>query len=181
MTVLYLISKFLTFPAVLVRAFYEHILLRLFKVPVENASYLQLNEVFGHAEHDLISKKSANLCFCCIPGFLQVLFSVPLMAISFLQLYVLGVTPLDPQSGTVSPMFIICIVLRVFGIWLLSNVFPLYEDALNLREQVLKAKGFFKIFLFPVAVFVRIGAFLERFGITFWLLIIETVLLLWVF
>lgn len=181
MTVLYLISKLLTFPGTLVRAFYEHIILKFYKIPVENASYMQFNELFGHAEHDLIKKTSENLFFCCLPGLLQVLFSVPLMTVSFLQLYVLGVTPTDPQTGTVSVMFILCAVLRIFGIWLLSNVFPLYEDALNFYENVEELKGVSKILLYPIAVVVRAGAFLERFGITFWLLTIETALLLWVF
>ncbi len=181
MTILYLISKLLTFPAVMVRVLYEHIIIKLFKIPVENASYIQRNELFGHIEHDLAEKKSASLALCCIPGLLQMIFALPMMAVSFLQLYVLGVTPTDPQSGTASLMFILCIVLRVFGIWLLSNIFPLYDDALHLWEQVSATKGFSKLLLFPIAAFVRAGAFLERFGITLWLLIAETVLLFFVF
>jgi len=180
MTILYLISKFLTFPAVAVRVFYEHVLLRLFKVPVENASVLQLNEFFGHTEHDLIDKTAKNLCFCTVPGLLQILFAVPMMLVSFLQLYVMGVTPINPQTGTVSAMFVFCIVLRCLGICLLSNVFPLYDDALNLWEQSLNAKGIGKLLIVPAAI-IRAGAFLERFSLTTWLLVAETLLLLLVF
>lgn len=180
MTMLYLISKFLTFPAVTVRAFYEHVLLRLFKVPVENASLVQLNELFGHAEHDLINKTAKNFCFCILPGFLQILFAVPMMLVSYLQLYVMGVTAINPQTDTVSVMFVLCIVLRYLGICLLSNVFPLYDDALNLWEQALNKKGAGKLLIVPAAV-IRAGAFLERFGITALLLAVETVLLLLVF
>ncbi len=181
MTVLYLIPKLLSLPGTVIRAFYEHIILKVFKVPVENASYMRMNELFGHVEHDLVTGVSGNLIFCCLPGFLQVLFALPMMTVSFLQLHVLGVTPIDPQTGTVSVMFIICAVLRIFGIWLLSNVFPLYEDSLNLFEKVGEINGFKKVILYPIATVVRAGAFLERFGLTFWILVAETVLLLWVF
>ncbi|MBQ3151250.1 MAG: hypothetical protein IJB86_08415 [Clostridia bacterium] len=177
MTVLYLISKLVTFPAVMVRAFYEHILLKLLRIPVEKASYLQFNEMFGHTEHDLTKTLSASVWFCCIPGLLQVLLAVPMMAASFLQLYVLSVTPTDPQTGSVSIMFAVCIILRVFGIWLLCNVFPLYEDALNLWEKATQANGFAKVVALPIAAIVRAGAFLERFGITLLLLVAETCLL----
>ncbi len=181
MTVFYIIPKLLSLPATIIRAFYEHIILKCFKVPVENDSYMRMNELFGHVEHDLISGISGNFVFCCLPGLMQVLFALPMMAVSFLQLHVLGVTPIDPQTGTVSVMFIICAVLRIFGIWLLSNVFPLYEDSLNLFEKVGEINGFKKVILYPIATVVRAGAFLERFGLTFWILVAETVLLLWVF
>lgn len=166
MTILRLITAFLVFPGTYLRAFSEHMFLKILKVPVEDTKYLQKNELCGHIEHRPIESLGKSFAASFLPGILLCLMGLSMAVFSGLQLFYLGITPRMVENGSVSALFILCVVMYYFGISLLCNVFPGYEDALYLWENYTECKNpAAKIFLFLPVIVIRAGAFLERFGV----------------
>ena len=66
MSVLHCFFAYLIFPGAYLHAFFEHILLKLMHIPVEDSVYMQPNELCGHIEHKPVSSfgKSLILCQC---------------------------------------------------------------------------------------------------------------------
>lgn len=157
MTVIYLISKILTFPGALLHALWEHVMCRVFKCPVEDARYFNMNEMCGHVEHEFIEGKKQNFWFSFVPFILQLALGMGLMIPMSIRVIKFG----NYNIGY--------ILLLWLGISLLTNMFPLVEDALQLWDTFYGENGagmLTKILLFPfIGIFVG-GAYLERFGIT---------------
>lgn len=155
----------LTVAGAVVRAFFEHLFLKVFFVPVEDRSYLQRNELFGHIEHGPVRTFGESFCICFFPGLITCLLGSALTLPAALQLFVMGITPHVLANGRLSVMFFLCVVLLVLGLCLLCYAFPTYEDALYLWESRKQAHIVVRILLFVPIACMRAGAFLARFGV----------------
>mgnify|MGYP000880987645 CR=1 FL=1 len=183
MTAVYLAAKLLTFPGAFLKAFWEHCILKLLRVPVEDASFLHLNELFGHIEHSLIEGKAKNMLFCMLPGLINGLLSVPLLFTSSVNLFYLGVGMKDAVTGLTNIMFFVYVIMFWVGMSLWCSKYPLYEDALQLKEKLHsedagRAKK--ALSAAPVAV-ITAGSLLERYGINVLLFAGATAALVYLF
>lgn len=190
MTVLYVITKILTFPGTITKAFFEQIMCRIFRCPVEDNRYLRTDEMCGHVEHELIERPVASYMFCFIPGILNFTLAMYLCLFPLLNIGVLGNYSGFIDGFVSSSEFLSKIIkeeamintlnflLPFFFAWLcvslLSNLFPLYEDSIVMKEQYKKLPTFVRVILFPGYIIMRIGSWLEKYGLTFVLLIAST-------
>ena len=90
MKLIYVYVKIFTFPGALTKAFFEQIMCRIFRCPVEDNRYLRTDEMCGHVEHELIRKPVESYLFCLIPGLLNFLLAVMLGVIPFVNIFLLG-------------------------------------------------------------------------------------------
>lgn len=162
--ILHQIAGILTFPATLLRALLEHLFLKKANVPVEDTNYFQENELFGHIEHKPITSLGKGFCVSFFPGLILFLSGAVLLAVSGTQLFYLGLTAVDVQTGKFSVLFIADVLLFYLGACLWCRMFPTYEDALYLWEVYADSQNkAAKILLFVPVVLLRAGAYLERF------------------
>lgn len=162
MTVIYVISKYITFIGAVLKGFWEHLFCRILGVPVSDARYLQATELCGHVEHDFTKTKALTFFINYLPGMMNRLFGYGLAIGGFLGLFYL-----KAATGTLA--FWIYVVLYYLGVSLLSNNAPLYEDALNnwdlLYGNGVKTNIFAKIFGFIPSVYFLVSAWLEKYGL----------------
>lgn len=188
MTVIYVITKVLTFPGALTKALFEQIMCRIFKCPVEDNRYLRTDEMCGHIEHELIKRPVASFMFCFIPGFLNFSLAVNLCLFPLINIVLLGnysgfvsATSLGTIFTESAMIKTIDFILPFFFAWLcislLSNLFPIVEDAVVMKEQYKKLNKVLKVLFFPAYIVMQIGSRLEKFGLTFVLLVALTVFL----
>ena len=159
MNVIFVISKYLTVVGALLKGFWEHLFCRMLAVPVQDARYLQANELCGHVEHDVSKSKPVNFLICYLPGFMNRLFGYGMAAGGFVGLFYLRVTP-----NTV--IFWVYAVLLYLGVSLMCNNAPLYEDALS-NWELLYGKGektniAVKILAFIPSVYFIVSAWMEK-------------------
>lgn len=178
MMTLHWLSAVLTCPGAILRAFLEHILLKIMHVPIEDTAYLQRNELCGHVEHKPVRSLGKSVVLCLVPGLLLLLLGMVFWIPSALQLFYLGLQPVGIASGGVSVLFWVCVVFYYLGVCCLCHVFPSYEDALYLAESCGEAKLPAKIFLFLPVQCARAGAFLQRYAVFPLLWIAATVCLI---
>lgn len=160
MTSLYIITRFLTFPGSLVRGFFEQLVCRICGIPVEDNRIVRRDELSGHIEHELFPKSRGAFAVCFVPAFMNGVLAFLLFLCPFVNLF------LFEMSGLVS------IILSVISYWfafsLYVNSYPTIEDALNMKEKVYKEGTVLqKIFYAPGFLFLYIGAYAERYCITF--------------
>ena len=179
MTVWYVITKIFTFPGALTKAFYEQLMCRIFKCPVEDNRYLRTDEMCGHVEHEFIERPVASFMYCFIPGLLNFLFAVflglfPLVNVVYLGNYSGFVASSQILSSAITDtnaVALIDMLLPIVFMWLsvsmFNNLFPLLEDAVVMKEQYSKLNGFAKVIFFPGYIVMKIGARLEKYGISF--------------
>lgn len=161
MTIIYIITRFLTFPGALVRGLFEQIVCRIHKTPVEDNRYLRSDENSSHIEHELMKTPGGAFAICFVPMLLQLILAVFVCVTASADLLYLGYFSM--------PAGIIDIVCLWVGFSLTVNCFPSVEDALNMWEKLYKTKGhvFQKIIFAPGAVICYTGAFLEKYCLTF--------------
>lgn len=171
---LYILTKFLTFPGAIVRSLWEHLICKICGVPVEDTRVLRRDELSGHIEHELMPTSRSAFSICFVPALLNGLLALLLSIASVLGLFVF-------QMSDILTM-VVNIVAYWFAFSLYVNSYPLIEDALNMKEKVYK-KGTIlqKIVYAPGFVFCYIGAFLEKYCITFLLAIAVMVLMIFKF
>lgn len=133
MKILYLISKYITLPATVVKGLWEHITCGLLKVLVEDGRYLQANELCGHVEHEFTTTRVKTFLLNFIPTLLNGLLAFFLGGAGFMGLFILKVTPPEAaETATSQPIaFWLYVVLFYLGISFFCNMFPLFEDAIN--------------------------------------------------
>ena len=124
MKIVYLISKYTTFFGALIKGLWEHIFCGIFKIFVEDARYLQPNELCGHVEHSLPQSRAKAFLSMLFPSLINGILAFFLCCSGFTGLFVLKVSPK-------SVMFWVYAVLLYLGISFLCNIFPLVEDAMN--------------------------------------------------
>ncbi len=204
MKVIYIITKILTFPGALTKALFEQIMCRIFRCPVEDNRYLRTDEMCGHIEHELIKGPVKSYMFCFIPGLLNFLLACvigifPLVNILNLGNYsgfvsfpgpflsaILQSLPAESQEAAQSalevlagvPTLTLDFIIPFFFAWvsisLLTNLFPIIEDAVVMKEQYKNLNVVLKIIFFPGFIVMQVGARLEKYGITFLLLVALT-------
>lgn len=173
MNAVYVISKYVTVLGSVLKGFWEHLICRMLAIPVQDARYLQANELCGHVEHDFTNTKAKTFFLCFLPTAMNIIFGWEMVAAGFMGLFVLDVAPSVPVFG-------VYVALLYIGVSLLSNTAPLYEDALN-NWDLLYGKGrktniFVKIFAFIPSVFFIVDAWLEKNGLNLLIYIVAIVL-----
>mgnify|MGYP003296918417 CR=1 FL=1 len=156
MTFLYIVTKYLTFPGVYVRCMWEQIVCRITKTPVEDTRYIRDDEMSSHIDHELIESPSGSLAIALVP------FIFNCIAAFFLGLFPFFFRP----TGAIASVSTSLSMWFCFS--LCCNLFPQVEDALNMVDKIYKKGNILQKILFApfVAVFF-IGAYLERYCITF--------------
>ncbi len=171
MTSLYVLIKYLTFPGCLVRGFWEQVVCRFAKVPVEDNRYLRKNEMSGHVEHEFMPRARGAFALCFVPC-LFCLFGA----------FLFGIIPsvFLLHLGFPGLWFTVFNILSYwFAFSLFVNAFPLPEDAANMIEKVYGEGNILqKIIYAPGVVITWVGAFLERYCITFVAAVVVTVFLI---
>ena len=185
MKLIYVLTKIITFPGALTKAFFEQIMCRIFKCPVEDNRYLRTDEMCGHVDHELIERPVASYMFCFIPGLLnfllaQIICLFPMINIGLLGNYKgfvasSGLSAFIKEEAMINTLdFILPFFFAWICVSLLTNIFPLFEDMIVMKEQYKKLNPVLKVIFFPGYIVMRIGTVLEKYGITFLLLIAFT-------
>ena len=194
MTAFYVITKFLTFPGAVTKALFEHIMCKICKLPVEDTRCLRTDEMCGHIEHELLERPAASFWYCFIPGLLNFLLGMCLSLFGIINVYLLGnfsgfiqnnailsnlfASALSSNTILVSTVdFLLPIIFLWLGFSMFVNMAPLPEDALMMKEQYNNLSGFLKVLFAPGCFVMRIGATMERYGLTFILFAVIAVVL----
>lgn len=158
MTGLYILTRYLTFPGAIMKGFWQQVVCRVCKVPVEDNRYLRNDEMCGNIEHEFMPKARGAFALCFVPAFMNGLMSCLLLVVPEVTL-ILGI------GGTVAKL--LSAVSLWFGLSLYLNSYPLIEDAMNMMNKVYKHGNILqKIFYAPAAAILYVGAYLERYNIT---------------
>lgn len=120
----YVFSKYLTFIGTAMKGFWEHVYCQLSEIFVEDARYFQANILCGHVDHTMTTTRTKSFLVCWIPGLINAIFGFAFAIGGYLGLFNLRVYHANI-------IFWVYIVMLYLGISFLTNLFPLYEDALN--------------------------------------------------
>ena len=171
MTVLYIITRWLTLPGAMVRSFWEHMICRIWLVPVEDGRILRRDELCSHMEHPLMPTAGGAFSIAFIPALLNGVLALLLFLSSYFGLFFFRMT------GGVS--FAVNALAYWFAFSLYVNSYPSLEDALNMKEKLRRSGSLLqKICFAPGAVGCYVGAYLERYCVTFLLAAAGLVLLM---
>lgn len=171
MTTLYIIVKYLTFPGAYVRCMWEQIVCRICKVPVEDNRCLRKDEMVSHIEHEFMPTAQSAFAICFVPAFMNAIGAL------FLSVAPIMFTLFAQFSD--AKMTVVNIIAYWFAASLMVNSYPLVEDALNMMEKIYKKGNILqKILYAPAAALLFIGAYVEKYCISFVLAIALTVAIL---
>jgi len=160
MTAIYIITRYLTFPGAMVRGFWEHLICRICGVPVEDNRLIRRDELSSHIEHELFPNARGAFAICFVPAFMNSFLAFLLVVPSILSVFYFDL------SGVL--IKIVGIIAYWFALSLYVNSYPLVEDALEMKEKVYKEGSIIqKIFYAPGFLGCYIGAYLEKYCITF--------------
>lgn len=168
MTGLYILLKNLTFPGAFVRGMWEQTVCRFSMVVVEDNRYLRQDELSSHIDHELMPTARSAFAMCFVPFFFSMLGAfifglVPTVMLLYLQFkgLLLGIT---------------CAISYWFAVSLFFNAFPLVEDAMNMVDKVYHSGNILqKILYAPGVAITYVGAYLEKYCVTFLIAVIFTV------
>ena len=171
MSGLYILTRYLTFPGALVRALWEQIVCRIAGVPMEDTRALRRDELCSHIEHELMPRSRGAFAVCFVPAFFNALLAFLLAIGPVLGLFVFQMTGIAGM------------IVNIFAYWfafsLYVNSYPSVEDALNMRHKVYREGTILqKIVYTPGFIFLFLGAYLERYCITFLLALAGMILLI---
>jgi len=172
MKTIYVISKWLTLPGAFMKGLFEHISCRLLGLKIYDADrYVKNNMLSGHVY--MLPAEGAGRSFfaCFLPGLLNFLFGIGSYAAALTTLGYLGVRYTDAYSQSTNPvMFTTYCFLLWFGVSFMCNLFPYKDDIAHawalLYGKESTAGGFAKVIFFIPAVIMKVGAALERCGLT---------------
>ena len=116
MKILYIISKYITFPGAFLRCFWEQFVCKIQKVAIENNKCLQVNEMCGHIEHETIDGKVKSFLNALIPGLLVFIAGAVLLTAPFVNLLLIGILQ--------KPLKVIMYVMLYLALSMLTNIFP---------------------------------------------------------
>lgn len=160
MNTLYIITRFITFPGAFARAIWEHIVCKFCGIPVENNRILKNDELCSHIEHELAptSRKAFALAF--VPAFMNGILAFLLAVPSIISYFYFEISsPLNTAVG---------ILGYYFAFSLYVNSYPTIEDALNMKEKVYSKGTLLQKIVYSIGfVFCYVGAFLEKYLVTF--------------
>lgn len=157
MTILYVITRILTFFGAVLRTFWEHIACRICKIPIENVRIFKNEELCGHIEHELPQNLKQSFLVCWLPFTLNFLMGCAfLLSGSYRLFYIGGFDSLQSYG------------LVWLGVSCLANCAPCYEDALALKGFIFDGSNkVLKVLLAPFFAVVWASAFLEKYSVTF--------------
>lgn len=175
MRILYIITKYLTFPGAFLRAFWEHFTCKLLGLPVEDPAYLRANEMCGHIDHALAKKGNAAFAVAFIPGLINFLTGFPIFLAGIVNLAVMELGASDSIS-----LFIISIAATYVGASLLCSLFPPIETVMNLWDVVFaekKSNIIGRIAAFIPTILMYAGAYIEKYCVSFVIVAVLTILM----
>ncbi|MCM1364936.1 MAG: hypothetical protein NC122_01645 [Faecalibacterium sp.] len=165
MPAVYIITRFLTFPGAMIRGFWEHMVCRIYGVPVEDNRLIRRDEMSSHIEHELFPTASGAFAIGFIPAFMNAFLAFLLTIPSVLCVFVFE------MSGTLVTVVGIISYWLAFSLYV--NSYPTVEDALNMKEKVYKQGGIIKKILYaPGFLGCYVGAYAEKYCITFLLAVV---------
>ena len=165
MTGLYIVTRFITFFGTSLRVFWEHVACRICKIPIEDTRAFRTNESCGHIEHELADNLNQSFVICWLPFTMNFLIGCSLLLTGAYRLFYIYETDYIPNY---------------FLVWLgfscIANCSSSFEDALLLRDYLLKEKGKFKkIIMAPFFGVNYVAAMIERYSVTTLLSLVFTV------
>lgn len=171
MDTLYIITRFLTFPGAFTRGVWEHIVCKFCGIPVENNRILKNDELCSHIEHELASTSRKAFALSFVPAFMNGILAFLLAIPSVVGYFYFEISsPLSTALG---------IIGFYFAFSLYVNSYPTIEDALNMKEKVYsKGNILQKIFYTPGFIFCFLGAYLEKYLVTFVAAVLGLVLII---
>ncbi len=171
MTIVYIISKYLTIVGTSLKAFWEQLFCRILGIPVQDAHYLQANELCGHIDHDFTDSKIKTFLMCYLPGAMNRFFAYGMVIGGYLGLFYI-------EADSENVIFWVYLVMFYLGASLLCNCAPLYEDALQnwdlLYGKEQKTNIAVKIFAFIPSVYFIATAWMEKYAVSTLLFIAAT-------
>lgn len=173
MTIIYVISKYLTIIGTSLKAFWEQLFCRILQIPVQDASYLSSTELCGHIEHEFTESKVKSFLLCYLPGAMNRFFGYGMLIGGYLGLFYLEVSSEDT-------VFWVYLAMLYVGISLMCNNAPLYEDALLnwdlLYGKEQKTNIVVKILAFIPSVYFIVSALMEKYAISLLLYIVAVLI-----
>ena len=160
MTTLHRITRVLTVPGLWVRAFWVHLLCRIWAMPVEETALFRRGVWFGHLRHAPAESPGAAFALCFVPAFLNRLLALLLFLTALFGLFLFQMT------GFPAAVVYALSYWFAFSLYVNSAAHP--EDVRTLRA-LLKQQGTAaqKVLLTPGAVCCAVGAVLEQVCVTF--------------
>lgn len=157
MTTVYVITRVLTFFGAVLRTFWEHLVCRMCKIPVEDIRVFKNDELCGHIEHEFAENLKHSFLICWLPFTLNFILGCAFLLTGSFRLFYIGESIALENIG-----------LLWLGISCFANCAPSYEDALLLKDYIQGCKKIVvKVLVYPFFAVAYASAFLERFSITF--------------
>lgn len=160
MQILYLITKWITFPGAMFRAVIEHLVCRACHIPVEDNRILRNDELFGHVEHEFAPTARKSFALCFVPAFINAIIAFLLILPSTIALFYLQ------MSGWY--IFLINAVAYWLAFSLFCNSYPLIEDVMNMKEKIYGGKNIWLMIIYaPGFAFLYLLSYAEKYCLTF--------------
>lgn len=157
MNILFFITRILTFSGSAVRCFWEFLVCRIYKLPIEDVRCFKVNEMCGHIEHEFPQKAGQSFLMCFLPFALNLCLGTCFLMYSSYYVFYAGAVNLNIA------------IFLIIGISMYSNLFPSVEDALFLRDNIYANGGkslFVKVMLAPFTYLMLAGAYLEKYSVS---------------
>ncbi|MBQ7540738.1 MAG: hypothetical protein IJT44_00430 [Clostridia bacterium] len=172
MTWLYVLTKTVFFPGTFLKGFWEHLICRALNVQIFAAdAYITRNRLCGHVSMMPAPTARKSFFVCFWPMVLNFLIGFPAFSAGAMTLGFLGVDVVDPLTGKFCPLFLVYVLLYLFGASCLCSLFPVVEDAVHMWRMHYghdsKAGAAAKVFAFLPACVMTAGAYLEKYSVTF--------------
>ena len=140
-------------------------------MPVEDNRLIRKDELSSHIEHELIKTPSGAFAICFIPALMNAFLALLLAIPPVLYIFAFGMSNVLVN--------IVCAIAYWFSFSLYVNSYPLVEDALNMKEQVYKHGNILQKILFaPGFLGCYVGAYAEKYCITFLLAVLGLIALI---
>ena len=168
MSYLYAALKCLLLPGAFVRGFWEQLMCKILKLPVENREYLSFSESCGHCEHSLAKTEGKAFLMATFPGFMNFNIGIWFFITALLNFRYMGITVYDSVG-----VFVLNVAFLYLGACFLCCLFPLREDIENFMFLAYKMPAtsplviILRVLAFIPAIITKIGAVLEKYCITF--------------
>ncbi len=165
MTVLYVITRYITFFGSFLRAFWQHVACRLCKIAVEDTRCFKSDELCGHIEHEIPERLGQSFGVCFLPFFMNFLLGCSFLLTGSYRVFFIG------DVGSIAPFLLVWLGFSCF-----ANCTPCYEDMLAFRDYLYKGKSkLIKIILSPFFGVCFVCTSMERYSVTVVLAAVLTV------
>lgn len=167
MTILYVLTRGVTFFGAVLRTFWEHVACRICKIPVEDARVFKNDELCGHVEHELCENLKEAFLVTWLPFTLNFLMGTAFLLTGSYRLFFIG------ETDSLQTYALVWL-----GISCYANCAPSFEDMLTLKDYIYNSKGkVLKAVLSPYFAVVCGSAYLEKYSLTFVLSICMAIVL----